>query len=89
MSEKVLIIDDEEEFVEVLAERMTARGMDVTSFTSPGRALEQVEQTSFDVVVLDLQMPELDGLETLKILKEKKPEIQVILLTSYSHDAGR
>lgn len=84
MSEKVLIVDDELEFINALADRMTARGMTVTKSGSAVEALEQVKQKAFDVVVLDLQMPEMDGLEALKLLKEQKPEIQVILLTGHA-----
>ena len=84
MSEKVLIIDDEPEFTEALAERMTNRGMDVSTSTSAIEGLKSVEDKSFDVVVLDLQMPEMDGIETLKALKKKKPELQVILLTGHA-----
>nr|WP_320014804.1 response regulator [uncultured Desulfobacter sp.] len=84
MSEKVLIIDDEQEFTEALAERMTNRGMDVSTSSSAIEGLKNVEDKSFDVVVLDLQMPEMDGIETLKALKKKKPELQVILLTGHA-----
>jgi len=84
MSEKILLVDDEKEFIDTLAERMSTRGMDVETTTSPKAALELVEKENFDAVVLDLQMPEMDGLEALKILKEKKPDIQVILLTGHA-----
>ncbi|MDX9964295.1 response regulator [Desulfobacter postgatei] len=84
MSEKVLIIDDEQEFTEALAERMTNRGMTVSTSSSAIEGLKSVEEQSFDVVVLDLQMPEMDGIETLKILKKKRPELQVILLTGHA-----
>ena len=84
MTEKILLVDDEKEFVDTLAERMEARGMNVEATTSPKDALELVEKESYDAVVLDLQMPEMNGLEALKILKEKRPEIQVILLTGHA-----
>ena len=84
MNEKVLIIDDEQEFTEALAERMTNRGMDVSTSSSAIEGLKSVEEKSFDVVVLDLQMPEMDGIEALKALKKKKPELQVILLTGHA-----
>lgn len=71
MNENVLIIDDESEFIETLGQRMTNRGMKVTATTSAREGIEKIDKTNFDVVVLDLQMPELDGLETLKILKKK------------------
>lgn len=81
MTEKILLVDDEKEFVETLAERMRARGMEVATATSAPEALVLSDKESFDAIVLDLQMPEMDGLEALKRFKEKNPDIQVILLT--------
>ena len=81
MTEKILLVDDEKEFVETLAERMRARGMEVATATSAPDALILSDKESFDAIVLDLQMPEMDGLEALKRFKEKNPDIQVILLT--------
>jgi DNA-binding NtrC family response regulator len=81
MSEKVLLVDDETDFLEVMAERMTARGLEVTTASSAHEALQKIEEETFDAVILDLRMPEVDGLETLKIIKTKQPESQVILLT--------
>lgn len=81
MSEKVLLVDDETDFLEVMAERMTARGLEVTTASSAHEALQKIEEETFDAVILDLRMPEVDGLETLKIIKAKQPESQVILLT--------
>jgi DNA-binding NtrC family response regulator len=63
---------------------MTTRGMTVSTSSSAIEGLKNVEEHSFDVVVLDLQMPEMDGIETLKVLKKKKPELQVILLTGHA-----
>ena len=83
MSEKVLLVDDEKDFVEALGERMRVRGMDVSTSVSPKEALKKIEEESYDVVVLDLLMPEMDGIEVLKTIKEKKPEIQIILLTGH------
>ena len=82
--EKVLVVDDEEEFVTTLAERMETRGMNVSTTVSPKDALDIVAKESFDAVVLDLQMPEMDGLEVLKILKKRHPDIQIILLTGHA-----
>lgn len=81
MSDKILLIDDEEDFVETLAERMRSRDMDVSTSTSAIEALEKIDRESFDAIVLDLQMPGMDGLEALKKIKEKNPNLQVILLT--------
>ncbi|MBT8340186.1 MAG: response regulator [Desulfatitalea sp.] len=84
MTEKILLIDDEQDFLDNLAERMRTRGMNVETSSSPQAALKRVETETYDAVVLDLRMPEMDGLEALKILKEKRPELQVILLTGHA-----
>jgi len=84
MTEKVLLVDDEKDFIETLAERMRTRGMNVETTTSPKDALQKTEQESFDVIVLDLMMPEMDGLKTMAALKEKNPDLQVILLTGHA-----
>ncbi len=84
MSEKVLLVDDEQDFLEVMAERMNARGMDVSTANSPEDALAMIETASFDAIILDFMMPGMDGIETLKAIKEKKPELQIILLTGHA-----
>ena len=84
MAEKILLVDDETEFLDTLSERMRARGMDVTTSASAREALQAVEGGSFDAVVLDLMMPGMDGLEALRILKQKDPKLQVILLTGHA-----
>jgi DNA-binding NtrC family response regulator len=84
MKEKVLLVDDEKEFIETLAERMQNRGMDVSSTTSAVEALKMAEEESYDAIILDLKMPEMDGIEVLAALKERHPELQVILLTGHA-----
>jgi DNA-binding NtrC family response regulator len=84
MSEKVLLVDDEKEFLEIMSERMKARDMDVTTATSARQALEIIEKESFDAIILDFQMPGMDGMDALKAIKAKKPELQIILLTGYA-----
>jgi DNA-binding NtrC family response regulator len=84
MAEKVLVVDDEQEFLDTLAERMRDRGMDVSTTTSATDALKKAEEESYDAIVLDLMMPEMDGLEVLKALKKKKPELQIVLLTGHA-----
>ena len=78
---KVLLIDDEEEFTNALAERLTLRGMTVESAYSGEEALKKVTDHDFDAVLLDLAMPGWDGIETLKRLKKARPDLQVVLLT--------
>ena len=77
----VLLVDDEIEFVSTLAERMRARGLDVDFVTSGVEALQLAKQKTFDAVVLDIAMPGMDGIETLKHLLEDQPDLQVVLLS--------
>ncbi|MEJ2038462.1 MAG: response regulator [Desulfosarcinaceae bacterium] len=84
MGEKVLLVDDEEKFLEMMAERMRARGMQVSTAASAAEAVRLAEEQSFDAIILDLKMPEMDGIEVLKMLKKKSPDSQVILLTGHA-----
>ena len=89
MSEKVLIVDDEKDFLDIIAERIAARGMDVATATSAEAALNMVEEKSFDVVIMDFLMPALDGFKALKLMKAKRPDVQIILLTGNVPDEKR
>ncbi|MDD4952586.1 MAG: response regulator [Desulfovibrionaceae bacterium] len=84
MSEKVLLIDDEVDFLKNLSERMTMRGMDVSVAKSGSSAVAAMDEESYDAIVLDLQMPDMDGIEILKYIKTNRPEMQVILLTGHA-----
>lgn len=84
MAAKILLVDDEEEFVHTLAERMRARQMNVTAVTTARDALLKTDEESFDAIILDLQMPEMDGIEALQRIKAKHPEMQIILLTGHA-----
>jgi CheY-like chemotaxis protein len=81
MPQKVLIVDDEKDFLDIISERILARGMDVSTASSAEDALNMVEEESFDVVILDFMMPALDGFKALKLLKAKRPDVQIIVLT--------
>lgn len=82
--EKVLLVDDEQDFLKALSERMQAKGLEITPATSGEEAIEAVKDEFFDAVVLDMMMPDLDGIETLKKIKEVNPDVQVILLTGHA-----
>ncbi len=83
-SAKVLLVDDEPEFLEALAARMKGRGLNVDTAVNGEEALRKVEEGVYDAVVLDMLMPGMDGLETLKRLKRTRPDFQVILLTGHA-----
>ena len=82
MSAKVLLVDDEKDFLDIMAERMTARGMEVSTTDSAEDALKMVAAHSYDAVIMDLMMPEMDGFKALKLFKKSRPGISVILLTA-------
>ena len=82
MPAKVLIVDDEKDFLDIMAERMGARGMEVSTATSAENALKMVLKESFDAVIMDLMMPEMDGFKALKLFKETRPDLPIILLTA-------
>ena len=84
MEAKVLLVDDEKDFLESMSERMRLRGMDVITSSSAKEALEVIENDVFDAIILDIQLPEMDGMAVLKKIKTKHPEAQVILLTGHA-----
>ena len=81
MKTRVLIVDDEEEFVQALSERLTIRDYDVTASLSGEDALDKLRHYNFDVVILDVKMPGKDGVDVLKEMKGIKPLTEVIMLT--------
>ena len=82
--EKVLLVDDERDFAEVLSQRMQSRGLGVDTAANGREALEKARDEFYDAIILDLSMPGMDGIETLKHLLEANPDLQVILLTGYA-----
>ena len=80
----VLLVDDEEQFLDVLSQRLEARGLKVKAVTNGEDAVNQVEDYSFDAIIVDLAMPGIDGIETLKRIKEKRPDLEIIMLTGHA-----
>jgi DNA-binding NtrC family response regulator len=78
---KVLLVDDETDFLSALAERLKARGLKVSTATSGEDAVTNADKEGFDLIVLDMAMPGIDGLETLKRIKAKQPDAEIIMLT--------
>ncbi len=86
MSEfKVLLVDDETDFVVPLSKRLRKRNLEVYSATSGQEALDFLSQSVCDVVVLDVKMPGMDGIETLRRIKEVAPSVEVIMLTGHAN----
>ena len=84
LAANVLLIDDEEQFLEVLGERLETRGLKVNTVTSGEDALTLIDDKNYDAIILDLAMPGIDGIETLKLLKEKNPDLEIIMLTGHA-----
>ena len=81
---RILIVDDENDFREAIIKRLKARKIDVEGADSGPQALEMLDAKDFDVVVLDVKMPGMDGIETLRQIKHKKPLVEVIMLTGHA-----
>ena len=79
----VLVVDDEQDFVETLVKRLERRGFKVVGVGSGQEALRMLGENSFDVVILDVMMPGMDGIETLREIKLAWPKTQVILLSGH------
>ena len=88
---RVLIVDDEEELVSALVERLNLRGFQAAGATSGDAALAHLAETPCDVVLLDVKMPGVDGLEVIRRIKSEHVRLQVILLTGHgsAQDADR
>jgi DNA-binding NtrC family response regulator len=80
---KVLLVDDEVEFVSALSERLHLRGYDVRTANNALEALALVYKEPPDVIILDLRIPGMDGIETLKTVKKFDSTIEVIMLTGH------
>jgi DNA-binding NtrC family response regulator len=81
---KLLLVDDELAFIEILAQRLHRRGFSVVCVDSGQGALTRLEENDdLDVIILDLKMPGMNGIETIQRVKNKRPLIEVILLTGH------
>ena len=80
----ILIVDDEDDFRVTLVKRLLKRNFQVFGAESGQKALNLMEAMVFDVVVLDVKMPGMDGLETIREMKKKNPLTEVILLTGHA-----
>lgn len=81
---KVLVVDDERDFLESLVRRLQRRGLEARGVDSGMEALKLVAEDPPEVVVLDVKMPDMDGIATLNAIKARDPKVEVILLTGHA-----
>jgi two-component system response regulator CpxR len=86
---KVLLVDDEREFVKTLSERLLLREMGSAVAYDGETALSLVKEEEPEVMILDLKMPGIDGIEVLRQVKKTHPEIEIIILTGHGSEADR
>ena len=83
---RVMIVDDEQIILDLASDMLSRLGYDSLAAGSGGRALEIIEEEKIDLVLLDLLMPEMSGQETFFLLREKAPELPIIISSGYSED---
>ena len=81
---RVLVVDDEKDFASAIVDRLTVRGFQASAVFSGQEALQAIRIAEYDAIVLDLKMPGIDGLETLKAVREIDPDVQVLVLTGHA-----
>jgi len=80
---RVLLVDDEVAYTVNISRLLSRRGYRVTAVNDGESAIRAIEDEEYDVVVLDLRMPGMDGIATLKLMKMKRPLLEVIILTGH------
>ena len=80
---KLLLVDDEVDFLKSLSERLSLRDFEVTTASEGKQAIKAAKKGHFDVAILDLRMPGMDGTEVLKVLKDKHKWLEVVMLTGH------
>lgn len=83
---RLLLIDDETVFVEVLAKRLSRRGIQVEKANSGEQGIRALRKGDFDVALLDLKMVDMDGMEVLRVMKIVAPDLPVILISGHGAD---
>lgn len=80
---KVLLVDDEEELVSTLVERLGYRQIKAQFILNGAAAIQKMREETFDVVVLDLKLPGISGIETMRVIKKEHPQVPIILITGH------
>jgi CheY-like chemotaxis protein len=82
----IMVVDDDPNMSELFYEMLSEKGYWVATMNSGIAAVEALSEKRFDLALVDLMMPEMNGVETIKLLKEKQPDIRIILHTGYAND---
>ena len=88
---KILVVDDEANIRELYREELEDMGYEVTTVADGAEALVAIDTAKFDLVTLDMRMPDIDGIETLRKMKEKDSTLPIVICTAYEeykHDFG-
>jgi DNA-binding NtrC family response regulator len=80
---RILLVDDEVAFTSNMSKLLSRRGYDVTAVNDGASAIKTIESEEYDVAILDLRMPGMDGMATLKVMKVKRPLLEIIILTGH------
>jgi DNA-binding response OmpR family regulator len=83
---KILVVDDEKKIANALAERLGLRGFDATPVYDGTSALSQLGKDTFDGIILDLRLPDIDGIEVLRQTKERFPNIRIVVLSGHGNE---
>ncbi len=81
---RILVVDDEEALRTVLSTELSSEGYEVSTAGDGSEAIDLVKENTYDLVLLDIKMPNVDGFEVLKYIKGGKPDIKVIMLTGFA-----
>lgn len=81
---KILLVDDEVDFLNTISDRLALKGFDVVAASNGRDAVASAEKDLFDVAIVDFQMPEMDGVHVVKLLKERHKYLEIIMLTGHA-----
>jgi DNA-binding response OmpR family regulator len=84
ITQKILVVDDEKNVCDSIKKILTRRGYDVDNTLDPEEAVKKIKETSYDLVITDLMMPKMNGMELLQIIKEHYPDLEVVVITGYA-----
>jgi DNA-binding NtrC family response regulator len=87
MTRHALVVDDDKLLARTLADILRMRGWEVTTAHTGAEAVNAAARDAFDVVLMDIRMPEMDGVAAFKAMKEVKPDVRVVLMTAYADES--